>query len=191
MKQVNWIWVIVVLAFVTLGGCANTHNVLDIAADDDFYQRTSPNSVSKMDAEGNQIASFNGLAPMQLKQDAEGNWITNPGPASVISIPVPGGGVGYIFSPKDVIIKGFRYTPIPAAGESAFSVDEVSTNISTPLAQHVAAIQIASATLEGMTKAEAEAMVRKWEEAGKMAPSVVEVVKLIMAAMFPPAALIP
>ena len=174
-----------------LTGCANTHNVLDIDKEDALYQRTSTASVGKIDMEGNQIAVYNGLSPMNIKQDADGNWVNIPGPASMISVPMPGDKVAYILSPKDVFIKGFKYTPVPADGQPAFSIEEVSTNISTPLAQHTAALASALEQLKGMTQVEAEAMVKKWEEAGKMAPSVVEIIKLAMAALFPPAAVIP
>ena len=190
----NWILGIglfaCLIAMLLFTGCANTHNVLDVKKDGRIYQRTSDASVGRINMDGDQITAYHGLAPTQLKQDADGNWVNMGGPVTIMSIPTPGG-IAYIISPKDTVLENIEYTPAPAPGQPAFKASRISADMSTPLQQHVEAITIGVAALEGMTKAEAEAMVRKWEEAGKMAPAVADVLKALIAAAFPPAALVP
>ena len=175
--------VLVVLVTAVLGsGC--THNLTKLT-DADLYARTTTASVGKIDAEGNQTAGYHGLAPTLLKQDAEGNWVNMPGPVGVLSAPVPGseGQLAYIISPKDTKIASISYTPEPAPGQAAFVVMGIEANISEPLAQHVAAIQIALPVLQGMTKEEALATVEKWRIAGEMAPTVADILQAVIAAL--------
>lgn len=171
-----------VAILLVLGGC--THNLLKMDEDGDLLQRTSGASVSKINNEGTQLAAYHGLAPTTLKQDAEGNWMNTPGPVSVMSFPLPGGGIAYIVSPKDTILEGIEWTPEPAAGQPAFKAAKISANLSDPLDRHVSAVTVALAALEGMTKAEAEATVQKWAEAGKIVPSVVDLLMAVIAAVF-------
>lgn len=166
-----------------LPGC--THNLLEMEEDGDLLQRTSGASVSKINNAGDQVAAYHGLAPTTLKQDAEGNWMNTPGPVSVMSFPLPGGGIAYIVSPKDTVIKGVEWTPAPAPGQPAFKAAEISANISDPLDRHVSAITVALAALQGMTKAEAEATVKKWEAAGAMVPSVADMLLAVIRTVFP------
>ncbi len=162
-------------------GCNNS-NQLDAGATK-IKQQTSGASVAIMDANGNQSAAFHGLAPTHLKQDDSGNWYTAQGPVTVFSFPTQAG-TAYVISPKDTVFMGVEYTPMPADGQPMFKADSISSIISVPLEQHKEALISALATLEGMTKIEAEATVAKWVEAGNMLRTVADVLMQIIAVAF-------
>ena len=124
MKRAT-ICLVAVLLATAPPGC--THNLLTLDKDGDLMQRTSAASVSKLDTEGNQQAAYHGLAHTLSKQDAEGIWVNTPGPVGLASLPMPTGGIFQLVSPKDLILKGIKWTPEPKAGESAFQADEVGS----------------------------------------------------------------
>jgi hypothetical protein len=57
---------------------------------------------------------------------------------------------------------------------------------SEPLAQNVAAFTQAAKTLLGMTKIKAEETMKKWEEAGTMAPGVLGLLQAIIVPLLTP-----
>ncbi len=171
-------------------GCANTHNVLDMNGKGKLYKRTDTASTSFIDNDGNQTAVYHGQAPTSAKMDTEGNWLNMPGPTGMLSLPLTNG-PAFMVSPKDMVISGVKYTPNPAVGQPMFEADSISANISTPLQQHTAALKADLEQQKSMTQAEAEAMVKKWEAAGEIAPEVAEVFKMLISAIFPPAAVTP
>jgi len=177
------IGILVLAVAVVATGC--THNELETDGDR-LWQRTSDASVALLDAEGNQSAAYHGLGASVFKQDPEGNWTTMPGPVTMMTVPMPEGGLAYIVSPKDTSLKGVKWTPKPADGQPAFEAAEISTVLSAPLERHVDAITVALAALEGMTRAEAEATIRKWEEAGKISDAVLTVVQALVPLIFAP-----
>ena len=162
---------------VLLGGC--TGNLLEMDDVGEVYQRTSGASVARLDSDGNLTAAFHGLAPTVSMQDDTGTWFAGPGPYLKMTFPV-GDRIAVIISPNDVEIEGMSYTREPAPGQPAFYVAKISANISEPLDRHVSAVTVALAALEGMTKAEAEATVKKWEAAGDMLPGVIDLLKVIV-----------
>ncbi len=186
MRSLMWILGAALLAIgLVLCSTGCSHNLLKTDGGE-VLQRTSDASVAVLDVDGNQSAAYHGVGPTLVKQDNEGTWATQPGPLTILTFPVPTGGLAYIISPNDTVMKDVQYTPAPAAGEPAFSAAEISTLVSEPLKQHVQAVTVALAALEGMTKAEAEATVRKWEEAGKVSAGVLELLRAVLPLLFAP-----
>ncbi len=172
--------VIVVMPLLAAG--CNNSNQLDAGATE-ISQQTSGASVAIMDANGNQSAAFHGMPPMHMKQDDQGNWVTVAGTGGIMTFD-PATGKIFLFSPANATMTDVKFTPQPDAGEPAFSAESISFNISEVLAQHVGAITVAMATLEGMTRVEAEATVAKWVAAGDMLPTVADVVMQLIAVAF-------
>jgi len=170
------------------GGC--THNVTKLDSGQ-AYTRTSDAQVASMDAEGNLRAAYHGVGPTQLFQDSKGNWTNIPGPVGVLSVPMPDGKVGYIISPNDTKIASIKFTPSPAAGSPAIEITGLEANISVPMGQQVEAIKAALPVLQAMTREEALATVEKWRIAGTMLPTVADVLKSIVSAVWPATAVTP
>jgi hypothetical protein len=171
------------MCVVVLVGCANTHNVLDMDGEGNLYKRTDTASVSRMRADGTLEAVHQGLAPGQSMMDATGVWTQMPGPFGSMAYN-PQSGNMFLGSPKDVIIEGVEITPKPGAGQPSFKADKIAMNLSAPLEHQTAALTASLERLEGMTRAEAEAMVEKWKAAGEIAPTVADVLTAIIAAAF-------
>lgn len=169
---------------IIVSGC--THNITKL--DEDVYARTSDTSTGKINPDGTLLASYHGIGATQLVQDSTGNWTNMPGPVGVISVPItnadPNGedGVGYIVSPKNVKIQKMSYTPVPAPGDPAFVIEGLEANVSEPLGQHVAALQIALPVLQAMTKEEALATIEKWRIAKDIVPTVADLLVQIVSA---------
>jgi len=167
------------LLLVVAAGC-QTHNrtLLDQGEVD---VTTSTASQGLIDTEGNQSASYQGLAPTLIKQDAGGNWVNMGGPTGIISAPVPGTEqLAYIISQSNTSIAEIQYTPDPAAGQSQIIVKGVETNMTDTMAQHVAALNVALPVLKDMTREEALARVEQWKVAGDIAPTVADLLVQII-----------
>jgi len=174
---------ILLLVVLFVVGCG-THNQTKLN-DGSVDVTTSTASQGLIDVEGNQSASYQGLAPTLIKQDAEGNWVNMGGPTGIISAPVPGTDqLAYIISQSNTSIAEIQYTPEPAAGQSKIVVKGLETNMSDTMAQHVAALGIALPVLKDMTKEEALARIEQWKIAGDIAPTIadllVQIVTLFM-----------
>ena len=180
--------VIGIVVLVLLAGC--THNLTKLD-DKGVYARTSTNQDAFMNPDGQMRASFSGIGPTQLMQDANGNWTNMPGPVAVLSVPMPSGGVGYIISPKDTKIAKMSYTPKPADGQPAVVIEGLEANLSEPMSQQVAALTVALPILQEMTKAEALATIEKWRIAGTMVPTIADLLKSLITAVWPVAAVVP
>jgi hypothetical protein len=171
MKRATVVLIVASLV-VCLVGC--THNQLGVDGQTlAVKQTTSPGQVATADAEGRQVAAFQGLAPSLIKQDAEGNWITMPGPLGLISY-MPQTGQMFMASPQDAVLEGVEFTPNPAAGQPAFKAAKISFNISDPMKQHVAAYAAAAAALKDMTQIEATATVERMKAAGEITATVAQ-----------------
>ncbi|MBN2584871.1 MAG: hypothetical protein JXL80_17535 [Planctomycetes bacterium] len=168
MKRTSIVMALLCCAIVS--GCA-THNQLDIAQDGTIAQDTSTANVSRMDAEGGQVATNLGLGPTLLKQDAEGNWVNTPGPVGVLSY-VPATGQFYLISPQDAELEGVQFTPNPSEGQPSLKVDKMKFNLSEPLKQAVTAFAQAATSLQGMTQIEATARVEQMKAAGEITSDV-------------------
>jgi len=176
----HWAWILMML-LVVLGGCSRG-NLLESDADGDYMQRTSTASFSRIDPQGDQQASYHGLAPSIMKADVEGLWSNSPGPETKLAMP----GLGYLASPKDVTMEGFRVTPGPDGGAATITIEKLTANISTPLEQYQASLATAMATLGPMDQAAREAQVAEWEAAGTFAPGILETIRFIVAAIAGP-----
>jgi len=168
----GFIVVLLLVLAMFVGGCS-TWNQLAIDPTGDIKQTTSPASVASMNNEGVQVGSYQGLAPSNLKQDADGNWVTMGGPVGILSYN-PKSGQIYMVSPQDAVLTGVEFTPAPAPGKPAFKAASISFNISEPLKQHVTAYASAAAALQGMTKEEALARIEQWKIAGQITAEVAQ-----------------
>jgi hypothetical protein len=180
---------LIVLVVVMLAGCENSN--LTTLTDKGVSARTSTANVASMDSEGNLRASFNGVGPTQSMLDPNGIWTNTPGPGMHLSAQFPGFGVAQIFSPKDVTIESLTYTPKPEAGKPMLTVNGFSANMTAPLSQQVEAVKAALPVLQAMTQAEALATVEKWRIAGTMLPTVADMLKSLISAMWPVATVVP
>lgn len=154
-----------------LPGC--THNQTSLLPTGELDQQTSTANAAVMNSEGLQQASYHGLAPSQLKQDAAGNWITMPGPAGVLSY-IPETGQVYVISPRDAEMEDVQFTPNPEPGKAAFSAKKLTLNMTSPLAVHAEAYAQAAAALQGLTQTEATARVQQMQAAGEITATVAE-----------------
>jgi len=151
------------VAVLCLVGC--THNLTTITPDE-VYARTSPANLASMDGEGKMRAAYQGIAPGQVMQDAEGTWLQVPGIFSGITF-APDGRL-MLTTPQDVEMEGVEYCPLPAAGQPALKVSRLVMKSSEPLGQNVAALQTALPVLKDMTQAEATATVERMKAAGEI-----------------------
>ncbi len=165
------VWSLLIAIMVTMVGGCGTHNQLVLEPDGRVDQTTSPANVSRMDAEGGQVATNHGVGPSLVKQDAEGTWANMPGPLGVVSY-IPATGQFYVVSPNDATFEGVEFTPAPVDGQPALKIAKMSVNLSTPLAQHAAAFATAAVTLQGMTQVEAAARVEQMKAAGEITSDV-------------------
>ena len=150
--------------------------------DEGIMSRTSTANVGAISPEGTIQASYHGIGALALQQDADGNWLISPGPAGIASIPF-GTSSAFVVSPNNMSAESVEVTPVPADGQAAIKVTGLEINISEPMSQQVAALQVALPILSEMTKTEAEATIEKWREAGKMAPSVLDLLAQFVALM--------
>jgi hypothetical protein len=181
-------FLVLLLVAAMMAGCQSGN--LTTLADKEVFARTTTANQARMTPEGNLTANYQGIGATQAMTEPNAIWTQMQGPACVTTFPMPLGTV-QVISPKDIICKGLKYTPVPAKGEAMLEIAEFSANISVPMSQDVAALVTALPQLAGMTQTEANARVAEWVEAGKMLPTVAEVLKAIIAAAFPPAAVIP
>jgi hypothetical protein len=172
--------VVVCLVVCLTAGC--THNLSTITPDE-VQARTTPANLAKMDSDGKMSAVYQGIAPGQVMQDAEGTWMQVPGIFSGITF-APDGRL-MLTTPQDVEMEGVEYCPMPAAGQPALKVTKLVMRSTEPLGQNVAAFQAAATTLQGMTQIEAEATVKKWEAAGTLAPGVLDLLTAIILPLLP------
>ena len=165
----------IIVTALMLGGC--THNVTELT-DQGVLTRTSTANSASITKDGNLQAAYHGIGPMQLQQDADGNWVNIPGPAGLVSF-VRGDTKAYILSPNNVKINKVNYDP--ATGKVA--IEGLEANISEPMSQQVAALQIALPILSQMTQAEALATIEKWRTAGTMLPTVADMLIKIVGGL--------
>ncbi len=166
-----------VLLAAMMSGC--THNQTKLGGGVVEAVTTTANLAS-IDSEGNIMSAYHGLGAFEINQDVDGNYSVMPGPVGAISIP----GVGFLISPKDIVIKGFAYTPEPAPGNPVFSVESLEANVSTPITAQIEGLRIALPVLAEMTKAEALARIEQMRIAGEiasdMAPVLAQIINLFI-----------
>lgn len=166
------VFIVCLIVVFTVGACQSGN--LTTLKDDELMARTTTANEARMTPDGNLQASYQGIGASQIMQDPNGNWAQMQGPVAIMSVPLPGGGVGYIISPKDTKIARLSYTPNPRAGETSIVMEGLEANISTPMAQEVAALQVALPILAEMTRTEALACIEKWKAAGTMMPTIAD-----------------
>ena len=174
MRQTRmWTAMALIVPLVALACTSCTHAQFDIFEDERVSQDTSTASVAQITPDGRVTGSYQGLGPTLLEQDANGNWLAAPGPMGVLSY-APSSGLMYLVSPKDARMKGVKFTPAPPAGQPAFEAEEIEVNLSEPLTQHTAELAAVMPTLENMTRAEAEATVKRMEAAGEITKAIAD-----------------
>jgi hypothetical protein len=126
-------------------------------------------------------ANYNGAAPTITLQDDNGTWIATPGGGAAISFN-PTTGTWYMWSPKNMKIGSFSYTPEPKPGEAAIVASGIDANMSDVEAVRAEMFRYAMEAIQGMQREAAEAKVRQLAEAGKITG---EVAKLIIEGILP------
>ena len=173
---------VLLMALLLAGGCTHNQTKLDGGKVD---VTTTTASQAAIDMDGYQTASYQGLSPTLIKQDAEGNWVNMGGPTGIMSAPVPGTDqLAYIISQANTSIAKVQYTPEPSPGAPQILIEGIEVNMSDPMSQHVAALQIALPVLADMTKAEALARIEQMRAAGEiasdMAPLLTQIITLFL-----------
>lgn len=168
-------WIVLILfcaSLFLLGGCNAVNNArID---GDGILTNAQPANLAHMDNDGQQRASFLGVAPTHLKQDDTGNWLTTPGPGGVMTFPTERGPV-YLWSPKDGKIKGLAFTPQPNPGEPALRADSIELNLSTVASVYAEQVKLAMDAIKDMTRVEAESRVKQLEQARLITSDVAKV----------------
>lgn len=176
------ILMVAILVAMMLGGCA-TWNQTAVSPDGKVNLTTNPANVATMDNDGHQIAVSHGLAPSNLKQDADGNWVTQGGPLGILSYNL--NGQMYLVTPQDCTLTGVEFTPQPAPGKPAFKAASISLNISEPLKQYVSAFNAAAAAIQGMTQTEATARIEEWRVAKQISDTVAQALMATVVPLLP------
>ena len=170
---------IIVAAAMVLALCGCQSGNLTTLEDAKLMARTTTANQARMSPDGNLTANYQGIGATQTMTEPNAIWAQLQGPAGIVTFPMPLGTV-QVISPKDIICKGLKYTPEPVKGAAQLEIAEFSANISTPMAQEVAALQVALPLLAEMTKAEALASIEKWRIAGTMMPTIADaLIKII------------
>lgn len=156
---------LMIVPAVLLGGCSNPP--LNVADKQSGRSEVTGAAAGYMDAEGVQTASYPGVPPSFLKQDAQGTWITTPGEGAVVTFD-PSTGKGYVWSPKDTEIEELTLTPNPKPGQPKVRLKGVKANMSN--VAEVRAEQFASAVdaMKAMSEDEAKRYVQSLVEARKI-----------------------
>ena len=175
----------IVLCLGLLLGAAGCTNNLTKLSDDALYARTTTANEARMTPEGNLQASYQGIGASQIMQDPNGNWAQMQGPVAIMSVPLPGGGIGYIISPKDTKIARLCYTPNPAAGQAEIVLEGLEANISTPMAQEVAALEKVMVHLTTMNKDAILGDIGRMKAAGEMLPTIADALVAIISKFAP------
>lgn len=160
----------IVLLCMACVGC--THNQMEID-DQGVFARTSTANLVSIDNEGNIKGATQGVGGTLINQDKAGNYAYIPGSVGIMTFQWGDDINGKIISPKDIKLTGIIITTDPNTGQITIKIASLEANLTAPMAQQVAALQIALSALEGMTKEEAKMTVLKWEEAGSMAPPLI------------------
>ena len=178
-----------------VSGCA-THNETRLD-EEGVVSRTSTANTARITPEGEIQATTQGVGATVSNKDLNGDYIIIPGASSSLSAIIPNmepNGepiVMRLFSPKDMEMATFEFTPQPLPGQPAMKITGLKANISEPLKQYVAALQVALPILSEMTKAEAEAKVEEWRIAGTFGADVISLLKDFLPLLFPVTAVVP
>ncbi len=177
----GWMMMLIVMAIGAMsfcGGC-DTHNQVSLDPTGSVRQVTDPGNAATMTPEGAQAASFKGSPPTHAKVDAAGIWSTMGGPTGLMAW-VNQDTQMFLQSPKDVTMRGVKFSP--QAG--TFEAEEMSLNLSDPLAQQVAAYAEAMSAIQGLTQTEATARIEQMRAAGSISASVADLLlRLVVPAL--------
>jgi len=177
----TWIVTLLCVAALAMFSVGCTQADLNIGGDnEDVRIKNRPTNVGKVDSEGNIVAAFEGLGGTAMNIDELGGYLATPGDGGWL-VYNPTTGVVVVWSPKDSTMEGVKFTPAPNPGEPALVADKITMNISAPREQLAGAFAEAVEAIIALPKDQAEAEVRKWEEAGKITPQLAEVlIRLIV-----------
>jgi hypothetical protein len=161
------------VVLIALTGC----NSVNTAQIDTEKIKTSaqPASLAAISADGDLKASYQGVPPTGLMQDAEGTWMTTPGQGGVLTFN-PQTGTVYLWSPKDARVEGVKVTPAPEPGQPSFEAQLIETNLSTVASVYAGQFETAMDAIKDMTRAEAEARVKQLEQAGIITGNVADLI---------------
>lgn len=171
------------LIVTALVGCSGV-STIDVSAKG-AKTAAQPASVALMDNDGHQVGSYLGVAPTNIKQDADGAyWTTTPGVGGILTFPTEHGNVS-IWSPKDAKLISVEFTPEPKAGSPALKVGSMEFNVSTVAAVYAQQFRDAMDAIKDMTRAEAEVWIKRAEVAGQITTDVADVIRAAVIPLLP------
>jgi hypothetical protein len=168
-KTIRWLTIGICLAMVFLIGCS-TGNLTELK-DVGVYSRTTTANVQRMTPSGDLTASTQGLGSTQAMADPNGSWAQMPGSTGIVNFPLENG-VAQIFTPGDMTMKGFSWTPDPPKGSPALTIAELNVNLSGPLSQQAKALETSLPNLAQMNRDAALADVERMKAAGEITATV-------------------
>jgi len=129
--------------------------------------KSTPANVGTVEPDGGIVAAYHGLGGTAMNIDEAGSYMATPGDGGWM-VYNPQTGTIVLWSPKDSVMKGVKFTPAPEPGQPALSADEITMNISVPREQLVAGLAEVIEAIIALPKDQAEAKVKELEAAGEI-----------------------
>jgi len=130
---------------------------------------TTPASTAYMDNEGVQTATFQGVAPSNMKAGADGIWLTTPGEAGAVAVVLPGGVTMYTWSPKDGSIDSLIFTTTDG---DRLEVRGMKFNLSDVARVRMEQFGMAMNAIKEMTREQAVVHLKQLETQGKISSDI-------------------
>lgn len=159
-----------------LNGCTPNQNTLRLGVD----AKTTTASMGAVGPSGDLQAITQGTGFTQILQDPNGQYGNLSMPAGVIAAPVPGSdAMAYIITPNNTKIQSMKFSD----GNMTIDVQGLEVNISEPLAQQVAALNIALEKLVTMNKDVIEGQVEELKALYPEFTNIITVIKDLLLGM--------
>lgn len=169
MKHGKFLIVLLLVAASLLTGCTPNQNHLGLGVD----TKTTTASMGAVGPSGDLQAITQGTGFTQILQDPNGQYGNLSMPAGVIAAPVPGGDkMAYIITPNNTKIASLKFSD----GTMTIELTGLEVNISEPLSQQVAALNIALPNLITMNKDTAAAQL---DELKALYPELTNIITII------------
>lgn len=172
---------ILLAASLLLAGCSTPSATNRIGPDGPVGQG-GPVSMATMNSEGLQVGSYQGAPPTNIKQDAEGAWLTTPGQGGATVINLPNGISAYIWSPLDGKVGSIKVTGSTEPGQFSLDIIGMEFNISDHAKVLAGMYADAMDAIKDMTRAEAERRLEEMRIAGSITS---DVAKALLNAFVP------
>lgn len=168
--------IVLLVAALLLTGCTPNQNTLGLGVD----AKTTTASLGAVGPTGDLQAITQGTGFTQILQDPNGQYGNLSMPAGVIAAPVPGSDqMAYIITPNNTKIQSMKFSD----GTMTIDVQGLEVNISEPLAQQVAALNIALPNLITMNKDTAAAQLDELKALYPELTNIITVIKDLLLGM--------